>query len=93
MNNPFSSSPNPPPEPVPPLSGHAGEVERESEEQAAARASESGRIASVAERRECCETSTCQSVTRFVQEYPCLSVGLAFGLGVLAGSCAASFDN
>jgi hypothetical protein len=93
MNNPFSSSPNPPQEPVPPLSGHAGQVERESEEHAAARASDSRRIASAAENREYGDTSACRSMTHFVQEYPCLSVGLAFGLGVLAGSCAASLDN
>jgi ElaB/YqjD/DUF883 family membrane-anchored ribosome-binding protein len=89
MNNPFSSKPSPE-EPVPPLSEQAGNVERESAEEAAARASESARLASVAERRECCDTtSACQSVTRLVQEYPCLSVGLAFGLGLLAGRCAA----
>lgn len=88
MNNPFSSKPSPE-EPVPPLSDQARAVERESAEEAAARASESARLASVAERRECCDTSACHSMTRFVQEYPCLSVGLAFGLGLIAGRCAA----
>jgi ElaB/YqjD/DUF883 family membrane-anchored ribosome-binding protein len=90
MNNPFSSKPSQ--DPVPPLSDQAGAVERESEEQAAARAGESSRIASVAENRAHDESPACRSVTGFVREYPCLSVGLAFGLGVLAGSCAASLD-
>ena len=91
MNNPFSSKPSQ--EPVPPLSGQAGAVERESPEEAAARASESGRLASVAERRECHDTHACQPITRFVQEHPCVSVGLAFGLGLLAGTCAAAVEN
>jgi len=91
MNNPFSSESSPQ-EPVPPLFDQAGQVERESAEDAAARASQSDRLAGMAERRECCETSVCQSVTRFVREHPGLSVGLAFGLGLIAGRCAAIED-
>ena len=90
MNNPFSSDPSQ--EPVPPLSDQAGAVERESADEAAARARGSSRLAGVGERRECCEISAGESVTRFVQEHPCLSVGLAFGFGVLAGRCLAIDD-
>jgi ElaB/YqjD/DUF883 family membrane-anchored ribosome-binding protein len=88
MNNPFPSTPSPEGA-VPPLSDQAGAVERESTEEAAARARESERLAHASKRRECCETSACESMTRFVQEHPCLSVGLAFGLGLVAGHCAA----
>ena len=88
MNDPFPSTPSPE-GPVPPLSDKAGAVERESTEEAAARARDSERLAQVSERRECCETSACGPMTRFVREHPCLSVGLAFGLGLIAGRCAA----
>jgi ElaB/YqjD/DUF883 family membrane-anchored ribosome-binding protein len=90
MNNPFSS--NPPQDPVPPLSDQAGAVERESAREAAARARESERLASAAGRRECGDTASCQSVTDFVHEHPRLSVGIAFGLGLLAGRCLAIED-
>jgi ElaB/YqjD/DUF883 family membrane-anchored ribosome-binding protein len=90
MNNPFSSDPSQ--EPVPPLSDQAGAVERESADEAAGRARESRRLAEAAERRECCDTTACQSVTGFVHEHPCLSVGIAFGLGLLAGRCLAIGD-
>jgi len=90
MNNPFSS--NPSQDPVPPLSDEAGNVERESAGEAAARARESERIASASARRECCDTTACHSVTDFVHEHPCLSVGIAFGLGLVAGHCLAIDD-
>lgn len=90
MNDPFS--PKPPQEPVPPLSDQAGNVERESAEDATVRANESERLTRAAERRECCDTSAGRSMIGFVQEHPCLSVGIAFGLGLLAGRCAAVED-
>jgi ElaB/YqjD/DUF883 family membrane-anchored ribosome-binding protein len=87
MNNPFSSQPSQ--DPVPPLSGKTENVERESAEDARDRAGESARLKSVAERRECCDASACQAMADFVRDHPCLSVGLAFGLGLVAGRCAA----
>jgi len=92
MNNPFSSSQDPSQEPVPPLSGQAHAVERESAEHAAARAGECSRIARMLEER-CCADSVCRSATQFVRDFPCLSVGIAFGLGLLAGKCAAAIDD
>ena len=90
MNHPFSS--NPSQEPVPPLSDQAGAVERESAGDAAARARKSERLASAAERREWGDAAASKSVTDFVHEHPCLSVGIAFGLGLLAGRCLAIED-
>jgi len=88
MNNPFSS--NAPQDPVPPLSEQTGAVERETAEEAAARARESRRLASAGGGHDCCNVpACCQSMTRFVKEHPCVSVGLAFALGILAGRCAA----
>ena len=88
MNNPFPS--NAPQDPVPPLSNQAGAVERETTGEAAERAGDSRRLASARERRDCCDASACcDSVTNFVKDHPCLSVGIAFALGVVAGRCAA----
>ncbi|MCW1925151.1 hypothetical protein OKA05_21505 [Luteolibacter arcticus] len=77
---------------MPPLFDQAGSVERESPGEAAARADTSARIASVREGRDPSVPPVCQSMTRFVKEHPVLSVGLAFGLGIVAGSCAATMD-
>ena len=91
MNNPSSS--NAPQDPVPPLSEQAVDVERESTEEAAERAAKPRRIPSVHDARECCNVSACcESVTRFVKDYPCLSVGIAFALGIVAGRCVSIED-
>ena len=78
MNDPFSQEPRP--ESVPPLSDKSREVERESPEDAARRAGESERIGGA-----CSATEACRSIKDFIHENPCLSVGIAFCIGLVAG--------
>ncbi|MEK7949362.1 hypothetical protein [Luteolibacter soli] len=40
----------------------------------------------------CDASACCESMIRFVKEHPCLSVGLALAIGLIAGRCVA-IDN
>lgn len=90
MNDPYS--PGSRPESVPPLSDKTSDVERESAEAAARRAKDSDRISSGSSPDACGTDKACRAAQEFIQENPCLSVGIAFGLGVIAG-CLLRIDD